>query len=157
MRCVSALKTWSLSLESELTKARASAVEDVAALEARVKSAEAHAKDVAAASERHLSDFESELIRDLAELRAFYESNIQSIGGMCSSMPEGEASVMGYIRWLSMEVSDLSDVFTSVNKNFASAIVDDTLAMAGGSVNLATLQASAADSGTYILTMERDV
>jgi hypothetical protein len=56
-----------------------------------------------------------------------------------------------------MEVSDLSDVFTSVNKNFASAIVDDTLAMAGGFVNLATLQASAADSGTYILTMERDV
>jgi hypothetical protein len=88
-------------LESELTKAHASATEDVAALEARVKSVEAHTMDVAAASEKHLSDFENELIKDLAELRTLYECNVQSIRGLCSLMPKGEPSITDCIRWLS--------------------------------------------------------
>jgi hypothetical protein len=44
-----ALREHSEDLESELTKVRASATENVAALEARVRSAEAHAVDVPAA------------------------------------------------------------------------------------------------------------
>jgi hypothetical protein len=153
MRCTSALKTW----ESELTKARASTAGDVSALEARIKSAEAHTVDVAATGEKCLSDFQNELIRDLAELHALYECNVQSIGGLCSLMLEGEASVMDYIRWLSIEVTGLPEVFAGVNENFVSTVVEGTLAMAGGSVDLSALKASAADSGADILPVERDV
>lgn len=45
------------NLDFELMKARASAAEDIAALEARVKSAEARIMDVTAAGEKCLSDF----------------------------------------------------------------------------------------------------
>jgi hypothetical protein len=70
-------------MESELTKAHASAAENNAAMEARIKSVEAHTMDEAAAGEKCLRDFENELIKDLAELRALYERNIQSIGDLC--------------------------------------------------------------------------
>jgi hypothetical protein len=46
-----ALRERSEDLESELTKGRSSAVEDIAALEARIKSVEAHSVDVAVAGE----------------------------------------------------------------------------------------------------------
>jgi hypothetical protein len=52
-------------------------------MEARIKSVEAHTMDEAAAGEKCLRDFENELIKDLAELRALYECNIQSIGDQC--------------------------------------------------------------------------
>jgi hypothetical protein len=45
------------NLDFELMKARASAAEDIAALEARVKSAEARIMDVTAAGKKCLSDF----------------------------------------------------------------------------------------------------
>jgi hypothetical protein len=48
------------------------AKKEVADLEMRVKSAEAHSVDVAASSEECLRDFEDGLVRDLAELRALY-------------------------------------------------------------------------------------
>jgi hypothetical protein len=67
-------------------------------LEARLKSAEAHAVDLAAAGEKCLSDFERQLIKDLVELCASYECNVQSIRGLCSPMAKGELSVMDYIR-----------------------------------------------------------
>jgi hypothetical protein len=85
-----ALHERSEDLESELMKARASAAEDIAAFEARIKSAEAHAVDVAAAGEKNFGDFEKELIKDLVELYVLYEHNIQSIRGLCSLMPEGD-------------------------------------------------------------------
>jgi BMFP domain-containing protein YqiC len=45
-------------LESVLAKVRSSAAEDIAALEARIRSAEAHSVDVAATSEKCLRDFD---------------------------------------------------------------------------------------------------
>jgi hypothetical protein len=55
-------------LEDELKKARSDSVVSIAALEAKVKSVEAHNVEVAAASDKQLSDFEAWLIRDLAGL-----------------------------------------------------------------------------------------
>jgi hypothetical protein len=144
-------------LESEPTKARASAAEDIATLEARIKFAEAHTVDVAAAGEKRLSDFENELIKDMAELCALYECNIQSVRGLCSLMPEGEPLVTDYIRWLSAEVTGFLEVFADVNENFVSATVKGTLAMVGGSIELSAPQASTVDTGADILPMERDV
>jgi hypothetical protein len=152
-----ALREHSEDLESELTKVRASATENVAALEARVRSAEAHAVDVPAAGEKRIGSFEKELHKDLMELRALYECNAQSIGGLCSPMLEIEPSVMDYIRWLSTEVTGLPEVFARVNGNFISVTVEGTFVMAGGCVDLAALQASAVDSRANILSVERDV
>jgi chromosome segregation ATPase len=59
------LRYRSEDLESELAKVRSSAAESIAVLEARIKSAEAHNMDVAAASEKRLKDFESEFIKVL--------------------------------------------------------------------------------------------
>jgi hypothetical protein len=56
-------------LEAEPAKARADAVENIAALEAKLKSVEAHSVDVAADGEKHLQDFKRELVEDLKKLR----------------------------------------------------------------------------------------
>jgi hypothetical protein len=144
-------------LESELTKAHASAIENIAALEARIRSAEVHTVDVAAAGEKCFGDFEKQLIMDLVELRVLYECNFQSIGGMCSPMPENEPSVVDYIRWISAEVNGLPEVFAGMNKNFVSAMVRGHSRDGRGSIDLAALHASTADSGANILPVERDV
>jgi uncharacterized protein YydD (DUF2326 family) len=44
-------------LEAELAKVHADAIEDIAALETKIESAEAHSGDVAPAGEKHLRDF----------------------------------------------------------------------------------------------------
>jgi hypothetical protein len=111
-------------LESELAKVHSSVVEDVAALESRIRSAKAHSVEIATAGEKRLSDFEGELVKAVAGPCAFYERNIQSIEGLCSLMPESEPSAMDYIRWLSTEVNSLSKVFAGVNENFISAVVE---------------------------------
>jgi predicted nucleic acid-binding Zn-ribbon protein len=90
-----ALHKRSEDLEAELAKARTSVTEDITALEARIKSIEAHTMDVAAAVEKCVSDFETELIKDLAELHALYERNIETIGGLCSPMPDGTSCHLG--------------------------------------------------------------
>jgi hypothetical protein len=144
-------------LESELVKVRADAAEDIAALETKIKSAEAHSMDVVATGERHLRDFEHELVKDLAGLCALYVCNIQNIGDLCSPMPESEPSAMDYIRWLSTEVTALPEVFVGVNDNFISATVKGTLLMGRDSIDLATLQTVATDSGADILPTGRDV
>jgi hypothetical protein len=112
---------------------------------------------VAVAGKKRLSDFENELIKDLAELHTLYERKVQSIRGLCSLVPEDEPSVTDYICWLSTEVTGLLEMFAGMNEIFVSATVEGTLVMAGCSVDLAALQASAADSGADILPMERDV
>jgi hypothetical protein len=55
-------------LEDELKKACSDSAVSIAALEAKVNSVEAHNVEVAAASDKQLSDFEAWLIRDLAGL-----------------------------------------------------------------------------------------
>jgi hypothetical protein len=48
---------------------------------------------------------------------------------MCSLLPEGKLSAMDYLRWLSVEMSGLPNMFVGVNENFISAMVEGTLMM----------------------------
>jgi hypothetical protein len=98
-------------LEDELKKAHSNSAASIAALKAKVKSAEAQSAEVAAVSDKRLSDFEAELIRDLVGLQKLYICNVQSIEGLCSLMPEGDPSVVDYIRWLSTKVGGLLEMF----------------------------------------------
>jgi hypothetical protein len=107
-------------LENDLKKTNIDSSARIAALEAIVKSVEAHSVEVAAAGNKRLSDFEAELSRDLAELWELYVQNIRSIGGLCLPMPEGDPSTVGYLHWLSVEVGGLPMVFAGVNENFVS-------------------------------------
>jgi hypothetical protein len=59
-------------LEYELAKVCTAAVVDVAALETKIESAEAHSMDVAAAGKKHLKDFEDEFVKDLVGLSPLY-------------------------------------------------------------------------------------
>jgi hypothetical protein len=127
-------------LQAELAEVSSDTKKQIADLEVKVKSAEAHSVDVAAFGERHLKDFEDELIRDLAELRALYLHNAQAIGGLCSPMPEGEPSAVDYIRWLSIEISGFPDMFGGINENFATAAVEGALTMAGDFVDLEAMR-----------------
>jgi hypothetical protein len=70
---------------------------------------------------------------------------------------DGEPSIRDYLRWLTVEVACLPEVFAGVNENFVSAVIEGMLMMARDSVDLAALQASAADSGADVLLGERDV
>jgi hypothetical protein len=144
-------------LEDELKKASSDSIVSIAALEAKVKSAEAHNAEVATASDKRLSDFEAELIRDLVGLQKLYIRNVQSIGGLSSPMPKGYPSGTGYNRWLSTEVAGLPEMFASVNKNSISIAVQGALIMASESVDLNTLQDITAVSGPDIFPIEQDV
>jgi hypothetical protein len=75
-----------------------------------------------------------------------YVHNIHSIGGSCSSIPEGDPFTADYLHWFSMEVGGLPEVFTGINENVISAAVEGTLVMAGPFVNLGALQAATAVS-----------
>jgi hypothetical protein len=115
---------------------RSCAKKQIADLEVKVKSAEAHIADIATAGEKSSQDFKDELVRDLVELRTLYVHNAQAIRGLCSPMAEGEPSSVDYLRWLSTEISGLLDMFGGVNENFATATVEGALAIAGDSVDL---------------------
>jgi hypothetical protein len=54
-------------------------------------------------------------------------------------MPEGDPLDVGYIRWLSVEVGGLPEMFAGVNENFISTAVEGALVMAGESVDLNAL------------------
>jgi hypothetical protein len=129
----------------------------IAAIEAKVKYVETHSMEVAAASNKRLSDFETELARDLAGLQKLYIRNIQSIRGLCSLMPEGDLFAADYIRWLSTEVAGLPKMFAGVNEIFISVTVEGTLVMVGQSIDLGALQDVASVSKADILPMEWDV
>jgi hypothetical protein len=138
-------------LEDELKKIRSASATSIAALEAKIKTAKAHTKEVAAAHDKRWSDFEAELTRDLTGLRKLYIRNVQSIRGLCSPMPEGNPLATDYIHWLSVEVTYLPKMFTSVNENFVSATVEGALVMAGEFVDPDALQDAAAVSEADIL------
>jgi hypothetical protein len=134
-------------LKAELVEVRFDAEKRTTNLEVRVKTAEAHSVDVAAAGEKRLSDFEGGLVQDLAH----------TIGGLCLPMPEGEPSVADYLRWLPTEISGLPDMFGGVNENFVTTVVEGALMMAGDSVDLDALQSATTESGANVLPAERDV
>jgi hypothetical protein len=138
-------------LRAELVEVRSGSKEQIADLEAKVEFAEAHSTDVAAAGEKHLKDFEDELVRDLAELRTLYVCNAQAIGGLCSPMPEGEPSAADYLRWVSTDISDLLDMFGSVNENLSTTAVKGALTMAANSVDLEAVQDVVVSSGADVL------
>jgi hypothetical protein len=69
--------------------------------------------------------------------------NAQTIGGLCSSMLEGEPSAAHYLYWFSVEISSLPDMFGGMNENFVIATVEGALMMAGDSVILDALQNTA--------------
>jgi hypothetical protein len=83
-----------------------------------------------------LKYFEDGLVRKLEELRGLYSGNVQTIWGLCSQMPMEEPSVEDYLRWLSKEVSGLPDMFSYVNENFATTVIEGALTMVVDSVNL---------------------
>jgi hypothetical protein len=56
-----------------------------------------------------------------------------------------------------VEVTGPPEVFAGVNKKFVSAVVEGTLVMAGGSIDLAALQAYTTDTGMDILSTEQHV
>jgi hypothetical protein len=144
-------------LKAKLAEVHSDAEKRTADLEMRVKATEAHSVNVAASSEKRFRDFEDELIQDLAELRALYEHNAQTIGGLCSPLPEGEPSATDYLRWLSLEISGLPNMFGGVNENFVTAAVEGALMMARDSVDLDALQSTATESGADVLPIEHDV
>jgi hypothetical protein len=136
-------------LENDLKKANADSTARISALEATVKSVEARSVAVAATSNKRLSHFEAELVKDLTELREF--SYIRCIGGLCSLMPEGDPSATDYICWLSVEVVDHPKVFVGMNENFIFTAVEGTLTMAGDSVDLDAVQDVVAANSVDIL------
>jgi hypothetical protein len=144
-------------LKVELARVGSDAEKNIADLEARLKSAEAHSVDVAAAGEKWLWGFEDELVKDLSELHTLHVRNTQSIGGLCSLLPEGKISAAVYLCWLSVEMSGLPDMFAGVNENFVSTAIEGTLVMAGDSVDFDGLQTTAAESEADILPANRDV
>jgi hypothetical protein len=144
-------------LKVELAEVRSDAEKRIADLEVKVKFAEAHIIDVAAADEKRLRDLEGGLIRDLSELRTLYVHNTQTIGGLCSPMPEGKPSVVDYLQRLSVEISSLLDMFGGVKENFVTAAVEGALILAGDSVDLNALQSAATKSGADVLPTECDV
>jgi hypothetical protein len=85
-----------------------------------------------------------------------YKRNIQSIKGLCS-LPESEPSVVDYICWLSTKVTGLPEVFAGVNENFIFVTIEGAPVIAGGSIALAALQASAADSKGWISCLRSEM
>jgi hypothetical protein len=118
-------------LKVELAEVHSDAEKRTTDLEARVKAIEAHSVNVAAAGEKWLKNFEGGLVWDLVELCALYVHHAQTIGGLCSPMPEGKPSVADYLCWLSTEISDLLDKFGGINENFVTAMVEGALVMDG--------------------------
>jgi hypothetical protein len=86
------LRDRATNLESELAKVKADVAADDATLKAKIASAEARVVDDVAAAEKHLIEFEAELTEDLANLREVYKRNVESIGGLCSPVPEDDPS-----------------------------------------------------------------
>jgi hypothetical protein len=146
-----ALQDQVIDLESKLAEDKARAAKDIAALEVKVVSAEARAMDEAASGEKHFVDFEKEFTEDFAGLRKAYERNIQSLGGFCSLILNCEPSIGDYVRWLSTEVACLPERCLPMSTRILSQSRSRVLVMAGDSIDLAALQASAADSGADIV------
>jgi hypothetical protein len=86
-----------------------------------------------------------------------YVRNAQTIAGLCSPIPEGEPSAVDYLCWLSTEISGLLDMFGGINENFVTTRVEGALMMVRNSIDLDALQGAAAESGSDVLPVERDV
>jgi hypothetical protein len=63
----------------------------------------------------------------------------------------GRALIKDYLNWLSEEVIGLPDVFSGVNENFATAVIEGALTLAGNSVNLEAVRIAASEASADIL------
>jgi hypothetical protein len=73
--------------ESLQAEAHCDAEKQIADLQVRVRSAEAHRIDVAAKGEKKLRDFEGALVQKMEGLHQLYADNVWTIGDLCSLMP----------------------------------------------------------------------
>jgi hypothetical protein len=78
---------------------------------------------------------------------------------LCSPNAGATPSAEDYIRWLTLEVGCLPEVFMSDNENFVSTAIEGVLAMVGeaDSIDLESLRAVAIACRADILPGERDV
>jgi hypothetical protein len=104
-----------------------------------------------------LRDFEDGLVQKLEELHRLYAGNVRTIGGLCSPVLVEEPSAVDYLRWLSEEISGLPDMFSGVNKNFATTVIKGALTMARDSVDLDVVRGVAIEAGMDILPAGCDV
>jgi hypothetical protein len=120
---------------------------------------EARAADASASVEGGVAAYHFDLTSDLAWLREAYAHNIQSLDNICSPNAGATPSAEDYIRWLTLEVGCLPEVFMSDNENFVSTAIEGVLAMVGeaDSIDLESLRAVAIACGADILPGERDV
>jgi hypothetical protein len=86
-----------------------------------------------------------------------YVDNVQIIGGLCSQISIEEAFVEDYLRCHSEEISGLPEMFSGVNENFATAVIEGALTMAGDSVDHDVVRSTAVVSGVDILPARHDI
>jgi hypothetical protein len=139
------------NLQAELVQARSDAEKRIFGLEAKVASAEARSIEISAKGEKCLRDFHGVLVRQLVQVHDMYVERVQSIRGLCLTMPAGKPSVVDYLNWLSEEVYGLPDMFSGVNQNFATAAIERALTLAGASIDLEALRTGASKAGMDIL------
>jgi uncharacterized membrane protein len=140
-----------VSLQAELVQARTDAEKHISDLEVKVVSAKGRSIEIATDGEKSLRDFHGALVRQLERVHDMYAERVQSIGGLCLTMPAEEASIEDYVNWLSEEVYVLLDVFSGVNENFAIVAIEGALALAGDSIDLEAVHTTASKDGAYIL------
>jgi hypothetical protein len=85
----------------------------------RLVAVEARDVDDAAATEKHLVDFRTELTEDLAGLCETYERNIQCLDGICSPHLEATPPLEDCIHWMTSEVGCLPEVFVTPRSEIA--------------------------------------
>jgi hypothetical protein len=132
------------------------AARDISALEAKLVSVEAHVVDDDAAAEKRLVDLETDLTWRVCArcTSATFKTSVASARRFQTMRLRSRITYAG---WLTAEVGCLPGVFASINKNFASVAIEGVLVMASDSVDLATLQTSAVDSGADVLPGAWDV
>jgi hypothetical protein len=62
-----------------------------------------------------------------------------------------EPSVEDYLDWFSKEMAGLPDMFCGVNENFATAMIEGALVLAGDSVDLEAMWVEASEGGMDVL------
>jgi hypothetical protein len=93
-----------VSLQAELVQACTDAEKHISDLEVKVVSAKGRSIEIATDGEKSLRDFHGALVRQLERVHDMYAERVQSIRGLCLTMPAEEASIEDYVNWLSKEV-----------------------------------------------------
>jgi DNA-binding MarR family transcriptional regulator len=149
------LKIRCKSLQAELAQAHSDVEKHVSDLEAKVKFAKDRGVEIATESEKNLGDFRRVLVEQLEKLHEMYTDKVQSIGSLSSAMSVKEHSVEDYLS--SEEVTGLTDMFSGMNGNFATAVIEGALSLAGNSVDLEAVRVATSKGGTDVLPVASGV